>query len=374
VSVTAPPRVLMAAGGTAGHTSPMLATAAALRELAPRVAITCLGTPRGLETVLVPKAGYPLELVEPVPLPRHLSAEWLRLPVRLRATVSGTLDVVDRVRPDVVVGFGGYVSVPAYLAGRRRGVPLVVHEGNALPGLANRLGARLTPYVASSFPGTPLRGAVCTGLPVRTMISRLDRVARRPEARAHFGLRDDQPVLLVTGGSQGAQRLNVAVAGAAGALGAAGVQVLHVAGVGNDLQLSSEPGSPRAPYVVLPYVDRMDLAYAAADLVVCRAGASTVTEVAVLGLPAVFVPLPIGNGEQGRNAAPVVEAGGAVLVADADVDPAWVSAELLPLTLDAGRLRAMAQRATGVLPRHADRALAELVLDAAGVPTNGNDR
>jgi UDP-N-acetylglucosamine--N-acetylmuramyl-(pentapeptide) pyrophosphoryl-undecaprenol N-acetylglucosamine transferase len=355
----------MAAGGTAGHTSPMLATAAALSELTPDATITCLGTPRGLETTLVPQAGYPLELVTPIPLPRRPSADLLRLPARVRDSVRDTLEVLDRVRPDVVVGFGGYVSVPAYLAGRRRGVPLVVHEGNALPGLANRLGARLTPYVATSFPDTALPGAVMTGLPVRTMISRLDRAALRSEALAAFGLDPDRPVLLVTGGSQGARRLNAAVTAAASGLVAAGVQVLHVAGSAHEAAVREASGAGPA-YVVLPYVDRMDHAYAAADLVLCRAGASTVTEVATVGLPAVFVPLPIGNGEQGRNAAPVVAAGGALLADDDDVDAAWVARVVLPLLLDSGRLEGMGRRAVGVLPGQADVALAGLVLRAAG--------
>ena len=129
-------RVLLAGGGTAGHTSPLLATADALKRLSPEVAVTCLGTPRGLENRVVPEAGYPLELIPPVPLPRSLSADLLRVPGRLRGAVREAAEVLDRVRPDVVVGYGGYVSVPAYLAARRRGLPIVVHEQNALPGLA----------------------------------------------------------------------------------------------------------------------------------------------------------------------------------------------------------------------------------------------
>ncbi len=364
----------MAAGGTAGHVGPMLATAAALVERSGEVDVTCLGTPRGLETRLVPAAGFPLELVTPVPLPRRVSPELARLPVRLASSVRGALTVLDRVRPDVVVGFGGYVSVPAYLAAARRRVPLVVHEGNALPGLANRLGARLTDHVATSFPQTPLPRAVCTGLPVRTRISRLDRARGRDEARAYFGLRAEQPVLLVTGGSQGARRLNEAVAGAAPALGAAGISVLHVSGPANEVTIGGTR-SPDTTYVVRDYVDRMDLAYAAADLVLCRAGAGTVTEVAVTGLPAVFVPLPIGNGEQARNAAPVVAAGGARLVADSKLTPAWVADELVPLLTDPGQLQAMSARATTVLPRGADEAVAELVLEAAAAPrTHGRVR
>src|SRR5919107_5329906 len=169
----------MAGGGTAGHTSPLLATADAVRRIDPSIQVTALGTPRGLEVRVVPEAGYPLELVPPVPLPRSVSADLFRVPGRLRAAAAAALEVLDRVRPDVVVGFGGYVSVPAYLAARRRGLPLVVHEGNALPGIANKLGARLTRHVATSFPDTPLRHGQYVGLPIRRMISALDRVALR---------------------------------------------------------------------------------------------------------------------------------------------------------------------------------------------------
>ncbi|MGA9749269.1 MAG: UDP-N-acetylglucosamine--N-acetylmuramyl-(pentapeptide) pyrophosphoryl-undecaprenol N-acetylglucosamine transferase, partial [Nocardioides sp.] len=297
-------KALLAGGGTAGHTSPLLATADALRRLDASVEVVALGTPHGLETRVVPEAGYPLELIEPVPLPRRPNADLARVPMRLRGAVKGALEVIDRVRPDVVVGFGGYVCVPAYLAARRRGLPLVVHEGNALPGIANKLGARLTRHVATSFPDTPLRHAQYVGLPIRTIISGLDRAALRAEARAGFGLDPERPTLLVTGGSQGARRINEAIAAAAAALAEAGVQVLHVAGPKNDdvAPLGRDDAPADWPsYVVVPYVDRMDLAYAAADLVVCRAGANTLTEVAATGLPAVFVPLPIGNGEQELN-------------------------------------------------------------------------
>jgi UDP-N-acetylglucosamine--N-acetylmuramyl-(pentapeptide) pyrophosphoryl-undecaprenol N-acetylglucosamine transferase len=357
-------RVLLAGGGTAGHTSPLLATADALRRLDPDVEITCLGTPRGLETRVVPAAGYPLELIPPVPLPRRPSADLLRVPGRLRAAVRQTHAVLDRVRPDVVVGYGGYVSMPAYLAARRRRIPLVVHEQNALPGLANKAGARVAQRVAVSFPGTPLPRAEYVGLPIRTMVSRLDRPALRAEARVSFGLDPDRPTLLVTGGSQGARRLNQSVAGAAAALADAGVQVLHVAGP----QGEARPAViTDVPYVVVPFVDRMDLAYAAADLVVCRGGASSVTEAAAVGLPAVFVPLPIGNGEQAHNARPVVEAGGGLLVEDADLTADWVATQVPPLATDAARLARMGAAAAALIPRDADERLARMVTETAGV-------
>ncbi|QWC85615.1 undecaprenyldiphospho-muramoylpentapeptide beta-N-acetylglucosaminyltransferase [Nocardioidaceae bacterium] len=359
-------RVLLAGGGTAGHTSPLLATADALRRLDPSTQVTALGTPKGLETRVVPEAGYPLELVPPVPLPRSLSADLVRVPGRVRRAVSETLAVIDRVRPDVVVGFGGYVSVPAYLAARRRRLPLVVHEGNALPGIANKLGARLTEHVATSFPDTVLRGATFTGLPIRRMISTLDRAALRAEAAAHFGLDPARTTLLVTGGSQGARRLNQTVPGVRAELAAAGVQVLHVTGaqggVDADAMAAADPGGPA--YVVRDYVDRMDLAYAAADAVVCRSGSNTVTEVAAVGLPAVFVPLPHGNGEQALNAAGVVDAGGALLVADGEFGPTWAVQHLVPLLADPERLTRMGAAATDLIPRDADERLAAMVREA----------
>lgn len=354
-------RILLAGGGSAGHTSPLLATADALRRLAPDTEITCLGTREGLESRLVPEAGLPLEFVPRVPLPRRPGADLLRVPGRLRAARRAAVEVVDRVRPDVVVGFGGYVSVPAYLAARSRRIPLVVHEGNAIAGIANKLGSRLTRHVATSFPDTELRHATYLGLPIRRMISTLDRAALRDEALARFGLSADQPTLLVTGGSQGAARLNAAVSQAAPSFAAAGIQVLHVVGPTHTLALPAAAGT----YVVEQYVDRMDLAYAAADAVLCRAGSNTVTEVSGVGLPAVYVPLPIGNGEQALNARPVVDAGGGLLVSDAALTPEWVSATLPALLTDRARLSAMGAAAADVIPLDADEKLARLVLGAA---------
>ncbi|MFD1860018.1 undecaprenyldiphospho-muramoylpentapeptide beta-N-acetylglucosaminyltransferase [Aeromicrobium camelliae] len=354
-------RVLLAGGGTAGHTSPLLATAAVLRESGDT--IVCLGTPRGLEVELIPRAGYELELVPPVPLPRRPNADLVKLPVRLRSTVKATLAVLDTVRPDVVVGFGGYVSVPAYLAARRRRLPIVVHEGNALPGIANKLGARFTTHVATSFPDTELPHGEYLGLPIRREIATLDRAARRAEARAFFELDPDLPTILVTGGSQGARRINQAMAAAAPALAAAGVQVLHAAGRPEEVPVETAPGQP--PYRVLNFIDRMDLAYAAADFTVCRSGANTVTEVAAVGLPAAFVPLPIGNGEQALNAHPVVEAGGGLLIDDAAFTAAWVENAVIPLVGDATRLAEMSRAASDIVRADAAERLAAMI-HAAG--------
>ena len=330
---SAPSSVLLAGGGSAGHVSPLLALADALRRHDPDMRVTALGTQAGLESRLVPARGYELRFVPGVPLPRKPDPAMLRLPRDLRAAVAAAGEAIDEVGAEVVVGFGGYVSTPAYLAARRRKLPIVVHEQNARPGLANRVGARLTPYVATTFRSTVLPHSRLLGMPLRREVSQLDRVALRDEAMAAFGLDGQWPTILVTGGSLGAQRLNESFAARAGDLSASGLQVLHVTGAGKEFTPDLPPVG--APYVVVPYADRMELAYAAADLVVCRAGANTVCELTAVGLPAVYVPLPIGNGEQRFNAADVVAAGGGVLVDDVVLTPEWVDSQLLPLPVTA---------------------------------------
>jgi UDP-N-acetylglucosamine--N-acetylmuramyl-(pentapeptide) pyrophosphoryl-undecaprenol N-acetylglucosamine transferase len=368
--------VLLAGGGTTGHVAPLLALAACLRRRDPAVRLTVLGTAEGLESRLVPDAGLPLLLLPRVPLPRRAGADLARLPARLSAASRAASRAILQSGADVVVGFGGYVCAPAYLAARRRGVPIVVHEGNARPGVANRLGARFTRHVAVTFPGTPLRGAGggaarVTGLPLRQEICRLDRPAERGPARIALGLDPDATTLLVTGGSLGAQRLNVTMGATAADLLAAGIQVLHAAGHGKSVDVRADPiaaAPPTGPerYRVVEYLERMDQAYAAADALVCRAGAGTVSEVSALGLPAAYVPLPVGNGEQRLNAQPVVDAGGGLLVEDAACTPDWVRGTLLPLLADPPRLAAMGAAAARFGIRDGDERLADLVTEAAG--------
>jgi UDP-N-acetylglucosamine--N-acetylmuramyl-(pentapeptide) pyrophosphoryl-undecaprenol N-acetylglucosamine transferase len=356
--------VVLAGGGTAGHIEPAMAVADALVALDPDVRITALGTARGLETRLVPERGYALELITPVPLPRKPTGDLARLPARVLRAVRQTRAVLDKVDADVVIGFGGYVSLPAYLAARRRRVPVVVHEANASAGLANRVGARSAQRVLSAVDDPGLRNAEVVGVPVREAITSLDRTALRPEARAYFGFADDARVLLVFGGSQGAASLNRAVSGAAGDLAAAGVAVLHAHGAKNTLDLrEQQPGDP--PYVAVPYLSRMDLAYAAADVAICRSGAMTVAEVTAVGLPAIYVPLPIGNGEQRLNALPVVNAGGGMLVADADLTPGFVAEQVSVLLNDEARLSVMTTAAALVGHPEAARRVAQVALDVA---------
>jgi UDP-N-acetylglucosamine--N-acetylmuramyl-(pentapeptide) pyrophosphoryl-undecaprenol N-acetylglucosamine transferase len=362
--------IVLAGGGTAGHVEPALAVADELRARGHHPVL--LGTASGLETRLVPARGHELRTIARVPLPRRLGLDLLRLPVRLSGAVRAAAAVLDDVDAAAVVGFGGYVSAPAYLAARRRRIGIVVHEANPVPGFANRLGARLTRSVAITVPGTPLRHASLTGLPLRAAITQLDRAARRPAARAALQLEPDVPTLLVTGGSQGARRLNDAAAGAAAALVDGGAQVLHVTGAKHvdDVDVAVPEGL-RHRYRIIGYCDDMPAAYAAADLVLCRAGAVTCAELAAVGLPAVYVPLPIGNGEQRRNAEPAVTAGGGVMIADAELTAASLVAAALPLLTDPASLEAMGQAARRALPHDATARVADLAERAAAISQDG---
>jgi len=356
-------RVVLAGGGSAGHIEPALALADALRQADRTIEVTCLGTERGLETRLVPMRGYELALIPAVPLPRSVTPQLLTVPGRLAGAVHKAGVVLERTGADVLVGFGGYVATPAYLAARRHKVPIVVHEANPYPGIANRLGAHFTTHVFTGHPDTKMRNAQYLGLPIRRQIAELDRFAVGDKARAHFGLRPDLPVLLVFGGSQGARSLNTALAGALDAIRAAGVQVLHITGPRNASQAQSAGGT--VPYVAVPYVDRMDLAYAAADFTLCRAGAMTCAELTAVGMPAAYVPLPVGNGEQRLNALPIVQRGGGLLVEDDELTADWIKGALLPVLTNIDQVAAMSEAAAALGRRDADRWLAKAVIDVA---------
>ncbi|QEA30008.1 UDP-N-acetylglucosamine--N-acetylmuramyl-(pentapeptide) pyrophosphoryl-undecaprenol N-acetylglucosamine transferase [Microbacterium sp. CBA3102] len=331
---------LLAGGGTAGHVNPLLAVADALRERVPDDSVLVLGTAEGLESRLVPERGYELLIVDKVPFPRRPNRQAAAFPGRFRRAIAQVREHIRRHDIDVVVGFGGYASAPAYVAARREGVPFVVHEANAKPGLANVLGARRAAAVGVAFEGTPLRGSEVVGMPLRREVIALDRTAARAEAAEHFGLDAQRPVLLVFGGSLGAQRLNEALADSWQDILAAGWQLLHVTGERSDL---ADPGVDG--YALRRYVDRMDLAFALADLIVSRSGSATVSEISALGIPALYVPYSVGNGEQRLNAASAVAAGAAELLDDATFDGDAVRRIVVPLLGDQARIDRMAAAA-----------------------------
>lgn len=352
-------RYLLAGGGTAGHVNPLLAVADRIRDREPDAVVLVLGTAEGLESRLVPARGYELLVVSRLPFPRRANLSAVRFPARFAQLISTIRSLIRTHEIDVLVGFGGYVSAPAYLAAKRENVAIVVHEANAKPGIANRLGARLTRFVGVAFRSARLPHARLVGMPLRREIETLDRAAGRSAALRQFGLASNRPTLLVTGGSQGARQINETINAAAATIIGAGWQILHITGERSEI-VSTE----LSHYVLLPYCDRMDLALAAADLAVARAGSATVSEFSALGVPAVYVPLAIGNGEQRLNARDVVRAGGALTVDNAAFTPAWVLNDLVPLLQDRALVSAMAARAisVGVLDG-ADRTVA-LIADA----------
>jgi UDP-N-acetylglucosamine--N-acetylmuramyl-(pentapeptide) pyrophosphoryl-undecaprenol N-acetylglucosamine transferase len=351
---------LLAGGGTAGHVNPLLAVADRLRDEDPSALILVLGTKEGLEARLVPERGYELLTIDRLPFPRRPNRAALGFPRRFRRAVAVTKTYLTDRGVDVVVGFGGYASAPAYRAAHSLGLPLVIHEANAKPGLANRLGARYTTLVGVVFPSTRLRNSRVVGMPLRREIEQLDRDSSRVEARRYFGLDAEKPTLLVTGGSTGARSINRSVFDAIAPILATGWQVLHIAGLGSEL-----PQSGSAHYIIVNYCDRMELALAAADLAIARSGSVTVSEFASVGLPAVFIPYPVGNGEQRFNAADAVHAGGALLVRDADFTPAWIAGSLVPLLADHAAIARMSTAIASVGSRDGADRMVELVTSAA---------
>jgi UDP-N-acetylglucosamine--N-acetylmuramyl-(pentapeptide) pyrophosphoryl-undecaprenol N-acetylglucosamine transferase len=353
---------LLAGGGTAGHVNPLLAVADALTLRDPSATVLVLGTAEGLESRLVPARGYELLVVPRLPFPRRPNRAALTFLPRMNRAINDVATMLRERKVDVVIGFGGYVASPAYLAARRAGVPIAVHEANAKPGLANRLGSRMSTSVGVAFAGTRLPHARVVGMPLRREIVQLDRSATKPAALEFFGLDPERPTLLVTGGSLGARRINRTIVDSAALITGAGWQVLHITGN------SAEVTDPNVPgYHMIAYCDRMDLALSVADAAVSRAGAATVSELSALGIPAVYIPYPVGNGEQRFNAAEVVRAGGGILVDDAAFLPDWVGSTLLPVLADPARIHTMgeAARSVGVLDG-TERMIA--LIDQAGHP------
>ncbi|QGF24235.1 undecaprenyldiphospho-muramoylpentapeptide beta-N-acetylglucosaminyltransferase [Raineyella fluvialis] len=359
--------VVLAGGGTAGHTSPLIATAHRLREREPGVSLVAIGTPKGLESRVVPAAGLDLQLIDPVPLPRRLTLDLVKVPLRLRRAINQARHILKNHQADVLVGFGGYVSMPAYFAARALRIPIVVHEQNAVPGLANKVATRFTDRVAVTFPGTPLRHSRVIGMPLRSEITGMDREALAPAARHEFGLEEGLPTVLVSGGSQGARSINAAITAAYPELIARGIQVLHVLGPKN-FRAEMVPvvdEATGASYRPVAYVDAMEKAYAVADLMVGRSGAGTVMETIAVGLPAVLVPLPHGNGEQARNADSLVAAGGAIRLSDIRCTGDALVDIIAPLVTDPDRLARMRAAGRGMLPGNAADLLCDMILEAA---------
>lgn len=349
---------LLAGGGTAGHVNPLLALAAKIesQDKAGVDRVMALGTAEGLENRLVPAHGIALLLIQRLPFPRRLNGYAFKFPFNFARAVRQAREYMRLHQIDVVVGFGGYASAPAYVAARKEKIPFVIHEANALPGWANKFGAKKAAAVGVAFSNTKLPNAKHIGMPLRAEIEALVKQKDAAAARLHFGLDPDTVTLLVTGGSLGAKRINETIEAARRVLSAAGIQVLHITG-----EKSALPELREKDYVRIGYCDDMAKAIAAADFAVSRAGASTVSEFAAVGLPALYIPYPVGNGEQRFNVASLIAAGGSVMVEDAKFTPEYVAGELVPLISNSKLLQEMATAAKSVGKADGTGALLELV-------------
>ncbi|MFC4960814.1 undecaprenyldiphospho-muramoylpentapeptide beta-N-acetylglucosaminyltransferase [Streptomyces mauvecolor] len=371
-----PLSVVIGAGGTGGHIYPGLALAEALRRAVPDAVISFVGTTRGLEGKLIPGAGYHLHTVDMIPFDPSLGAKRYLLPAALLKSGAQCRAILKTQRAQVAVGMGGYPSAPVIVGARMAGLPSLIHESNAVPGRANQFAARLTSNIAVAFDRSRAhlaggQDAITTGMPIAASLASLDRTALRTEARRALGVPPGARLVLVNGGSLGAARLTAAAIGLAGRWRErADVHLLIKTGPAQledtQRQLAHLPGA-RA----VPYLDRMDLAYAAADLVVCRAGSATVAELAATGVPAVLVPYPHAPGDhQTHNARVLSDAGAGLLVPDAETTAFRLAALIEPLLADPARLAAMSGAADPGNHARAADLLAARVLELASYPTS----
>ncbi|MFI5214809.1 MAG: undecaprenyldiphospho-muramoylpentapeptide beta-N-acetylglucosaminyltransferase [Gemmatimonadales bacterium] len=322
-------RLLIAGGGTGGHLYPALAVARAFRAEEPDGAVLLVGRSGGPEERLVPAAGFELATVNVRGLDRDAVWKNVALPALIPASLRAGLRIVDRFRPDVVLGMGGYVMAPAVAAARLRGIPYVLHEKDVRPGLATRIFAGGAAAICTTLPGTEKRlggrRITLTGVPLREGFAQ--RIPEVPPSR-----------LLITGGSQGARNLNQAVWSALDELSGLFAEVVHVAGRQGAAGVTEHA---HVRYTGMTFTDDMAELMSRADLIVSRAGVGTIAEATAVGLPMILVPGTFGGGHQEENAAAMVDAGAAVRLGDAELDGASLVAAIKGL--DGDRLREMAK-------------------------------
>lgn len=364
-------KVLFAGGGTGGHLYPAIAMAAELERLVPGVACSFAGTPAGIEAREVPRLGYRLHLFPVRGFRRGFSPRLLlenaRVLYDFLRSLAGAFALVQRERPDVVVGTGGFVSAPLLLAAQLLGRKSLIQEQNAFPGVTTKLLSLLAREVHLSFEAArrhlPRRRAVfVSGNPARRF-----ELPGKKEARASFGLAPDRPTLLVFGGSRGARSINNAVLANVEAITCKANLVWQTGTL--DFERIRAAVEPSERLWVAPYIEQMERAYGAADLVFCRAGASTLAELTNLGMPSVLVPYPYATGDHQRhNARALVDGGAALMIDDRDAGKPKAVARLLDLLADDGRLASMREASRTMAFPDAALILARRIVSLAQEP------
>ncbi len=356
------PRFLIAAGGTSGHINPALAIAEELCRRQPATVVEFAGTARGLEATLVPAAGYPFNPVDARGFPRKPSRELLPAIRDYLAGRRQSRALIRRFKPDVVIGTGGYVCGPAAAAAVDAGIPVALHEQNAYPGRANRFLARKSQLIMVSFPDTERyfpagRRVVLTGNPVRAAFF----VTTRAAARQKLNISPTEQILLVLGGSLGARNLNEATLAAAAEPDLKSTRIILACGKLH-IDSVSAAAANLSNLSVFSYIENMHDYMAAADLIVCRAGAITCAEVAALGRPSIMVPYPYAAGDhQTANARSFANRGASILCPDSEFTGAWLTARLRELLPDHERLAAMGTAAAGLAKPDAARDIADQI-------------
>lgn len=361
-------RVVFAAGGTGGHIYPALAVAREVTRLRPDAAILFIGGTRGIEQKIVGDSGFPVETIPAVGMPRKLSPAMLTFIWQLGRSVVQSRRILRKFRPDAVVATGGYVAGPTVIAARTLGIPAVIQEQNSFPGIVNRKFARWADIVFLGFEDarkyfTGPAEVMFTGNPVRNEIGG----GTRETAAESFGLNPALPTLLVFGGSQGSRAINRAVSGAVERIAERGVQVLWQTGDTEFESWRRFDGGAGGRIRVLPFIRDMAGAYAASDLAVARAGAISIAEMTVSGLPAVFIPLPTAaENHQEHNARSLETAGAARVIVERDLTPELLAETALEIISAPERLTAMSDAAHRMGRTDAARKIAETILERYG--------
>ena len=360
-------KLLFAGGGSAGHIEPALAVARGWNLERPLDELIFIGTESGLEQTLVPAAGFTLRNIPKVAISRSLSPSLLKVPFQLIAANTTTMKYLDGV--DCAIGFGGYVSGPLYIAAKLKRIPFVIHEQNARPGWANRMGARLTPFTAISYPveSGALAEAELTGLPLRRDVLQAIEAAEsnwksartkaKAKVAARYLVKASNPLIFIFGGSQGSQAINQIIESSRQYLESHDISVIHGVGRNNPLPESSDS------YKALSYIDEMADLYLAADLLIARSGAVTCAEAAALSRYNLFIPLPVGNGEQALNAQALVRADRAEIIEQKNFTSEWFCANIERLLAESAR-RSESGDTTGV--NAVDKIIA-IIKQASGV-------
>ena len=321
------PKIIFAGGGTAGHVEPALAVATKLHKLKPEYQIQFVGTKNGLENQLVPSAGFKLAHIPKLLLPRKFTPVVFLWPFKFIGAIWQGIKICKDA--DLVIGFGGYACPPIYMAAALLRKPIMVHEANAIPGWANKLGVKFATEVFVAFATAKQkigkwRSATLIGMPLRSDIldnhklSNDERSEIRKNQIEKWNLSEDKPILLVFGGSQGSRHINEAILQSLSFFTENNIQVVHSVGRNNALPTSTEN------YLPLPYIENMANAYTACDLVIARSGALTCAELAAVGKFALLIPLPVGNGEQSANARDLKAAGAALVIDDNKFNADWL--------------------------------------------------